>query len=1552
MFTNMKKLSAIFLALLLGLSTMMTVSAEGEIPEGKVLKEEIEESVKKETVGQSGDVTVKAGETAVFTVPANVLVRSYQWQVSKNNGRKWSNVNSWASGKSNVLSFTAKKEYDGYLFRCAMAVKSFKVSYSKAVKLTVLEDMPAQSFGAADGSLNVEAPEGAFPEGTELSTETPDAKEVEAVLESTGVEGDVLYAVDFNFTDEAGEKLQPAVPVTVSFDAEPGLDPEKLALYHIDANADELDRKGLVAEEIGFTYDAVTGKVTFEAAKFSTYSLVWTEGGVEMGATIIWGYMNGTEFVELEEGSTVTLDTTAATVSLANTIEGYAYRDAVYCTAGQTITQGVDIGSVLHKTETGGWKVDVITTGEDDKPVVTPTAIADGSTIYAVYYVPGQPNPSGSLMPSVPSPATQKTVTPNGDGTYTIQLDVTGATVQQDESHYVNVLIILDATTSMSGAKWTNAKAAMRTLIETLCEGENAANAGKIDFALVTFGRSATVVSGWTKDNATFKTTCNGINMVSTSGTNWEAGMRGGLYGVLNTYPEGENAENHDPTYVIFLTDGDPNTYYWTNDDIGTTYRYQNRNYTVTATDVGAPTIFTNDHMRLGYQGSSATSANRSKDEAKAIAASTLLYGIYCGDSGNTPSGASFDRLVDVIQGTGQGGQDTIAANADTIEEEFKKIAETALKNMGPSNISVDDGIPGLSSISANVAGEAGGYEYYKSTDGETFTEWPEAPGAVYSSENGVTWDLSEAGVVQAGTTYRIKFTVWPSQEAYDLLADLNNGIQKLPLSDDKMVQLVVDIGNNRYTYTPGATEGAGVWNGTSGSPLTTEQLVAAIKAAEDAGTDVTYSVPTNTHLRTSYSFDGTTYTDIPAGALPSEDMLLEDTTIKVLKIWNNPVDTRAASILYQTDEEGEPILDEQGNKIPVTWVNPETGKEEIVYYGILKVTRDGELYMDNVIVRSDKGWISDDIFISCGVITKTTSGGVTTVSVKEAGHEYTVIEPDSYSYYWNLTADVYRPMVINGKTALLVLETEKDTSGWTADYVNDGGEWYKIKGKYYKVVPGSSNVMTATNDRRSSFTLKKVVNGTAPKGTLFPFTATVTFPKATKEDNAVWFHVEKDGAYIYDITTNATAETNAWPDGAVYDEESGTITYTYNGKEYTAPVASVDNQTYYTGFYSLPFAANSSTAQITVSLEDGWEVLFSNIPSGTQVDISEDLSDLPLFVLEDVAAMFDSLDPEVDDVADVTEGDGAELTVDLENNKISGSMSLSNGVYRIDFINKPLYFFVYHSKDNTIERISVDDARVTSGANGYGFNIVNETKAGSLYGGYYKAYSSAGMTDAQIIAAEYTADSNGKFWFTDSAGTKYDASKAGVWVKEEAYTATVEKTGGGTGTAMTVVPGAIYYLKEVPNGYIRPYIHFTYDERAEGMPLKKLYVITAADDTNYASVGYVLGSAASGTASEKRSLAITIKKPDGTIDATLTAKSVFKAEQMAKYTDNDGTNPAALTRGYLHLNDLTNSIGTKFTFQPCWNTLDGVLVKGLTVRTVNNGTTKTTIGVEDVAAP
>ena len=366
---------------------------------------------------------------------------------------------------------------------------------------------------------------------------------------------------------------------------------------------------------------------------------------------------------------------------------------------------------------------------------------------------------------------------------------------------------------------------------------------------------------------------------------------------------------------------------------------------------------------------------------------------------------------------------------------------------------------------------------------------------------------------------------------------------------------------------------------------------------------------------------------------------------------------------------------------------------------------------------------------------------------------------------------------------------------------------------------------------------------------------------------------------------------------------------------------------------------ANNETT-IVLTMPANGEIRLVNLPAGTQYTVTEVLD-------EDgtagggytYAATESTVKSSDDDITDPIVSTG---------NAVSGKIT-GNKANIETYYNWAANFYVYHSSNNTIEKISFADERVDSTYDAekgyqYSFNIVDETAEGTLYGGYYKAYSQAGITKQAIVAAEYTADDNGKLWYQDSAGKPYDAKKANIWKKAEAYTTEVEETGGGKGTEMAPVANNVYYLKEVPNGYIRPYIHFTYDDIDPEKPLKHLYVITASDDTNYDYVGYVLGDSEEGTKATTSSLLITIKKANGKTEASLTASSVFKNKEYHGET-------VTLTRGYLHMSDLTTNIGKAFTFQPCWNTLDDVLVKGFTVRTVNAGTSAESIGVEDVAA-
>ena len=863
---------------------------------------------------------------------------------------------------------------------------------------------------------------------------------------------DGILAFDIHFENAWGEEVEPNGTVSVEMTAKQaafeGVAPEAVESVQVTHISDETtvvadndDEAVAGTVEVQATEEAVEAvDAEFVVDSFSTFVLTW--GDPVQSATIHFGNLSNGEFSEFAEDKVANLDTSAASISVANTFDNEFYLGTDYSATEGYSSSATTIDQNLYKTENGWEAVHYTEDGEEQR-----IPIAAGSHIYVCYTTEGSGGQSGGGdNPNVPSPTTTKNVVDNGDGTYTIVLDVQGTTVEDDESHYANVLIVLDATTSMrQNNKWTYAKQAINALIEALCEGDNEGNAGKIDFSLVTFGPTAQIRTGswgttWTKDNETFKSWCasNSLAINTQSGTNWEAGLWV-AYDALTQRPD------NDPTYVIFLTDGDP-------------YGSGRTSYNTSGTS--------NYHAEQAY------------DEAQSITgyANTKLYGIYTAASG---AGDSYNRLVRVI--SNNGGVKTIYAQPESIESEFQAIAETIINELGSNNVSVDDGIPSLSSVSADVVGEAGGFEYQISTDGgETYSDWAEAPGASFSDDNGVTWDLSKLGTVQPGSTYRLKFTVWPSQEAYDLIADLNNSI---------------------VTMTEAELEAAGI-----------------------AENDGVYTLKTNTHLKTNYTFNGEEYTDEP-DELAQKAMLLPTEKISVQKIWNN-------------------LLDQQ--KPPTTGVK-------------LILTKDGADYLagENAIeVSSATSWKAENIYISNGQI-KTTEDGY---EILETGHDYKIVEPDEEAeggYRWELTSDIYHPMVIDGTDTMLI--QDDDATG------TDGVDFYTIGSHKYVKAAGGANELHAWNDRRSWLQVEKTVTGEgAPADALFEFTVTIN--EANGED--VWFSAYGPDGIVKDLQTNGTPET----------KDSGNTGYYYK----------------------------ASGSPITVKIKAGWTLRFINLPSGTTYSIDE----------------------------------------------------------------------------------------------------------------------------------------------------------------------------------------------------------------------------------------------------------------------------------------------------------------------------------------------------------
>lgn len=95
-------------------------------------------NAKPKITSQPANKTVTAGKTAKFTVAVVGDGMTYQWQVSKDGGSTWTNLDTtkYPSAATKSLSFTTTAKMSGYKYRCVVK-NSYGSVNSSAAKLTV-----------------------------------------------------------------------------------------------------------------------------------------------------------------------------------------------------------------------------------------------------------------------------------------------------------------------------------------------------------------------------------------------------------------------------------------------------------------------------------------------------------------------------------------------------------------------------------------------------------------------------------------------------------------------------------------------------------------------------------------------------------------------------------------------------------------------------------------------------------------------------------------------------------------------------------------------------------------------------------------------------------------------------------------------------------------------------------------------------------------------------------------------------------------------------------------------------------------------------------------------------------------------------------------------------------------------------------------------------------------------------------------------------------------------------------------------------------------------
>ncbi len=583
-------------------------------------------------------------------------------------------------------------------------------------------------------------------------------------------------------------------------------------------------------------------------------------------------------------------------------------------------------------------------------------------------------------------------MTDNGDGTYTLSLSVTGTASSVTTSNKADVIVVIDTSNSMNnhiehetgrfgyrngnyinlysrsgnsysqltddtysgtvyyraGASYFTytgtrysvtrlavAKDSVNSLAQQLLANNTAENPDRVQLSLVTFGTNASTRITGTTNLSNFQSTVNGLT--TNGGTNWEDALK--KANAVATRPGAE-------AYVIFVSDGNPT--YWLNPN----------------GSLGGN----------GGEGASnvATAYSQAVPDAQAIVgAGKHFYGI--GVFG------SVSRMQSLVTDAGAPANNYYSATDQAaLNAAFTTIINEITNAFGYTDVSINDGLTGMTAA-ALVAGQPDGFTYTRS--GGSYgggTAWDGAPPATYNG-SAVSWDLGSM-TLENGVTYTVSFKVWPKQEAYDLVADLNNGfIQYDSLSAEQQAQIVALTGG-----------GYGLKTNTEANISYTQIETITTSVLPDGATQ---------NPDGSYSHDGFTYTQNADGT------------------WTGTKETEGTG----TFDSPDPMpLTNSKMMVTKTWndsIDPDQRPDEVT----LRILRDDDSYAE-VVLNAANNW-TQQIDVAPGLIVD----GETL----ETGHDYTIEEVDP-DYHFELDADPFHPMIVDG------VLNKNETGGATVTATND----------------------------------------------------------------------------------------------------------------------------------------------------------------------------------------------------------------------------------------------------------------------------------------------------------------------------------------------------------------------------------------------------------------------------------------------------------------------------------------------------------------------------------
>lgn len=382
--------------------------------------------------------------------------------------------------------------------------------------------------------------------------------------------------------------------------------------------------------------------------------------------------------------------------------------------------------------------------------------------------------------PTLSAPAREKTVTANGDGTYTVALNVTGAKSAGTGAIVTNqpldIVLVLDVSGSMaekiaSGWNQPTKIDSLKTAVNKFINATAAENAKITDqsqrnrIALVKFaGTEKTsvgndfyregwfsynytqIVSNLTYDVSGLTSTVNGLSASGATSADYAFNRAQAAL----TYQPRANAKK----VVIFFTDGEPNHGSGFDPDVAATAV----NKAKSLKDAGT-TIYSIGVVSGANPGDTTSDLNKymhgissNYPDATATSSENKFWSVNLGDRAES---SSYYKA---------------ATDAGQLNNIFESIYQEITKTAEYADVTIHDRLSSwvVSSDSASENGEPAGFTYTKTRNGQ-ITAWDDAPEATVAADGTVSWPvMSNDDTLEDGVTYTVSFNVKPTQAAFD----------------------------------------------------------------------------------------------------------------------------------------------------------------------------------------------------------------------------------------------------------------------------------------------------------------------------------------------------------------------------------------------------------------------------------------------------------------------------------------------------------------------------------------------------------------------------------------------------------------------------------------------------------------------------------------------------------------------------------------------------------------------------------------------------------------